>query len=229
MLEGVVGVSLAVLLEPGVAPLLGQPGQMLDADSGPHPTLARESVGIGTKCSRWSGSAGRAEGEEAIDPEPGAVVLLEVLPHAEDLEAVGQPRQRLRLDEGAQRRGVVGGDALVGVERDDPLRFQLRRGLEQAVAVRRVVPAGIVGPWGFSSTSLTSGLASRICRVPSVLPSSRATTASAKRATDSRYPGRSASPLRTGSRQTSLRPDIAHVPLRRWWALSMSVSMMAVA
>ena len=73
--------------------------------------------------------------------------MLEVLPHAVDLEPVGQTRQRVRLEERAQGRGVVGRDALVGIEGEDPVRVELRGGLEQAVAVRRVVPADVVGPW----------------------------------------------------------------------------------
>ena len=59
---------------------------------------------------------------------------------------------------------------------------------------------------GFSSSTWTSGSAASSSRVRSVLPSSRATTASANRRADSNQPGRSASALRAGSRQTSGPP-----------------------
>src|SRR5205814_818348 len=56
---------------------------------------------------------------------------------------------------------------------------------------------------GFLSTTRTSGSASSIAPVLSVLPSSRATTVSAKRLTDANQPGSSRSPSRTGSKQAT--------------------------
>ena len=117
-------------------------------------------------------------GEEAVDPQPGPVVLTEVVPHPVDLEAVGQTGMASSPERGAGPR-FVRRDALVGVEREDPVGLSPPRP-RAAVAVRRVVPAAIVEPWRVVQDELDEGFASRIRRVPSVLPSSRAITASAK-------------------------------------------------
>ena len=91
--------------------------QVLDADGGAHPALARD---VGRDRGEVQALVGEAltglEREEAVDPETRSVELGLVAPHAVDLEPVGETRDRLRLHERTQRGGVVGRDALVGVE-----------------------------------------------------------------------------------------------------------------
>jgi hypothetical protein len=66
-----------------------------------------------------------------------------VLDHPEDAKPVGVPGVRGRLHEPPQRLRVVGLDPLVGVEVEDPVGAGLERGVEQALAVGGVVPAGV--------------------------------------------------------------------------------------
>ena len=141
-------VRLPVLLETSPPASFGGPGQVLDANRGAHPAVARD---IGRDRREVQALIGktltRTKRKEAIDPETGTVKVCFVAPHAVDLEPVGEAGDCLGLHKLAQDLSIVRRDALVSIERHDPVRLQVSGCREQAVAVRRVVPPGVRGPY----------------------------------------------------------------------------------
>ena len=103
------------------------------------------------------------------------------------------------------------------VMRSSASRYRIQRGWRVAAASSSIdrLAASSQPAWsgraGRRRRRWTRGSASRSARVPSVEPSSRATTASAKWFTEANHPGRSASPLRTGSRTTRVGRSVSSV------------------
>ena len=65
--------------------------------------------------------------EEAVHATVDAVVMLRVVDHPVALKSVGVAGNRVVVDEATKADALFGGDELVGVDADDPVRLELGR------------------------------------------------------------------------------------------------------
>src|SRR5439155_23660040 len=84
--------------------------------------------------------------EQATEPARLTGVLIIILDHAIQPEQVRAVSSRARLQEMTQRGGVVGGNALVGVNRDDERGDQIGGRGDKALPIRLIVAASVAGP-----------------------------------------------------------------------------------
>ncbi len=164
VLVGAIGVGLGVLGETGLAAFGGQARQVLDAERRPDPEFAGNRGWDGHEVETLvREDVARFPGEEATNPEPGAGVVSGIAPHREDLEGVGASRQRLRIDETAERGAVGGVESLVGVEGEEPVRLQSGSRLQEPVAVGSVVPIAVVRARRVGQQNLDEGFGLKEC------------------------------------------------------------------
>ena len=123
-----IGLRVLALALAQALPVVG--AHVLQAQPGVHPGLARDAgrdrlevqlpVGHGVPGARR---------EEAVHDLGARVVL--VAPHAVVAQPVRAALERVARQERAQRRGVVGGDPLVGIQPQHPFRGQDPEGLRR--------------------------------------------------------------------------------------------------
>ena len=80
-------------------------------------------------------------GEQPVHPR--ARRLAERSPHANVLEAVGAPGDRVGLDEPAEQTSSDRIDSLIGIHEYDPVHIEPTGGRQELVAVPAIVPSGI--------------------------------------------------------------------------------------
>ena len=142
-----VWIGECVLVEALDPPLLREAPEVLDAKRGLKPTRPTDPLRDGDEMESTSRQrlGGVIAVEEPEHPHSAGVVMVLVLDHPEDLEAVGEPRTSVGFQEGPERSPVQLVETLIGIEEQQPFGAGVDRCIHQSLPVVAVVPSDVAG------------------------------------------------------------------------------------